>query len=141
VIISRLGFAVSQLVEQVFEDMREFLDVMNFNDARGALDGVGGAEYRVDGFGIVVTLFHAQQAIFHGRELFAGFLGKDAVEFFHRGSPSSVIGGSVIGRYDHGVAEKGVHVEKIDDFAHGGAVGNDAQRMAEPLAFALGHHQ
>ena len=31
----------------------------------------------------MVALFHAQQAVFHGGQLFAGFLGKYADDLFH----------------------------------------------------------
>jgi hypothetical protein len=70
----------SQLVEQVFENVGEFFDMVNLEDAGGALDSMGGVEDGVESIAILFALHHSPQAFFHGRELLAGFLGKDAVD-------------------------------------------------------------
>jgi hypothetical protein len=78
-----LDFAVAQAIEDVFQDMGEFFDGVDFDHAGAALDGVRGAEHAVDGFGVAVAFFELQQAGFHGLELFAGLDREYVQNFVH----------------------------------------------------------
>jgi hypothetical protein len=132
-----LDLAVAQAVEDVLEDVGEFLDGVDFDDAGAALDGVRGTEYGIDGLGIAVALFELHQPGFHGFELFAGFDAEDAEDFVHDGFLSGAFAGG-----DHQrVAEEGGEVEEFDDFAHRRAVADDVQLVFLFGAFALGQGQ
>ena len=63
-----LDMAVAGAVQGVLHDMGEFDDVVAFDDAGPALDGVGGAEHRVECAAVRRVLFQQQQILIEAGE-------------------------------------------------------------------------
>jgi hypothetical protein len=77
-------FAVAQLVEDVFDLVREGFDEVAFDDAGATLDGVCGAEDGAEIVGVVGRLLELEQAVFHGEQLVAALGDEGTGQFVHR---------------------------------------------------------
>lgn len=131
-----LDFPVAQSVEDIFRLVREGLDEMAFDDARGAFDRVGGAEDAVDVVVVVGLLLQLQQAVFHGLQLFAAFLDENAGEFVHVLASGLFAGGN-----HHRVAKKSGQVAEIERFADCRAVGDDGHGFLFARSFLFGEDE
>jgi hypothetical protein len=96
-------FAVAQLVEDVFDLVREGFDEVAFDDAGATLDGVRGAEDGAEVVGVVGRLLELEQAVFHGEQLVAAFGDEGTGQFIHRVLSSFLR--SIVGRRFQALAE------------------------------------
>src|SRR5690606_20609770 len=83
---------LAHLVEHVLGDMGEGHDPAQAEDAGRALDGVGGAEDRVDDLGVVRVLFDLEQGLFHAVEQVLAFGDESQQGFVEVHATGSVSG-------------------------------------------------
>jgi hypothetical protein len=89
--------AVAQLVENVFDLVREGFDEVALDDAGATLDGVRGAEDGAEIVGVVGRLLELEQAVFHREQLVAALGDEGTGQFVHRVLSSfvRVVGGDI----------------------------------------------
>ena len=82
-VIAQAEFALAHAVEQVFQDMRDILQVGEAECAARSLDRMRRPEDRVQLLGIGSVHVQPQQQVLHVGQMLAGLLEKDLVELAH----------------------------------------------------------
>ena len=76
-------FPLPDAVQQILENMRDFRQVGEAEGAGRALDRMGGAEYRVQLFGVRIGYVELEQQGFHARQVLRRLLEEHLVELAH----------------------------------------------------------
>ena len=130
---------VAHFVEHALGHVGEGNQRVEPEEAGRALDGVRGAEDRVDGLGGVLALVQAQQRGLHVVEQLPALCKEGLQSVVHVHVVFSLRMRS--GRHDQRVAEVGGQVEQLQHVDDDGAVAHEAQLVATLGGHALGEQQ
>src|SRR5690606_16101282 len=83
---------LAHAIEHAFDHVGEFDDGRQREDASTALDGMGGAEQRVDALVGILVQRGVEQAAFHALQQLAGFLQKGGENLLHAHFPAPCAG-------------------------------------------------